>query len=54
MRGAIGSARNRVDSLQMTGNLGEILRAKGDLEQAVSVLRSVLAEASGTLKPEAS
>lgn len=52
VRAAIASAGNRADILQMTGNLGEILRAKGDLEDAVSVLRGVLAEGVGILERE--
>lgn len=52
VRAAIASAGNRTDILRMTGNLGEILRAKGDLEDAVSVLRGVLTEGVGILERE--
>lgn len=37
-------ANSKEDALQLRGILGEVLRAKGDLYDAVSVLREALAE----------
>lgn len=42
VKAATKSAGNPIDAIYMTGNLGEILRAKGDLESALSVLRAVV------------
>lgn len=50
VRSAISSAATVQDALQMQGNLGEVLRAKGDLEEAVVVLRGVIHHVEGILK----
>lgn len=44
MRSAIPSAISKKSELSMRGNLGEIVRAKGDLEEAEKVLRGVVQE----------
>lgn len=45
MKSAISSAvSSQTNTLSMRGNLGEVLRAKGDLEEAVVVLRAVIQE----------
>lgn len=41
---AIEVTNSEEDALQLRGILGEVLRAKGDLYDAVHVLREVLAE----------
>ena len=41
---AVAVAYSEEDALQIRGILGEVLRAKGDLDDAVSVLRGALVE----------
>ena len=41
---AVKVASSKEDALQIRGILGEVLRAKGDLDDAVFVLRGALAE----------
>ncbi|CAM9688775.1 unnamed protein product, partial [Ectocarpus sp. 8 AP-2014] len=48
VRSAISVANSKKSELSMRSNLGEILRAKGDLEQAEAALRMVMEEQEAT------
>lgn len=54
VRTALASTTNPGDAFRMSANLGEVLRAKGDLENAVHTLRAVVGTAERTVGDEVS
>lgn len=54
VRTALAWTTNPVDAFRMSANLGEVLRAKGDLENAVRTLRAVVGTTERTVGDEVS